>query len=170
MRTMLSFLALALPLVVRGFVTPKTFTFVGNIAPLGYFDPLGIAAKRNESTVKYFREAEIQHGRVAMMSFVTLAGLDLAFPDEVAINKLASLSPSEQSPYWFGVAAFELARMLKGWTNPAQSIFSLDDDYQPGNVFGISKDAYDEDRLNKELSNGRLAMLGCSIYMAQELL
>lgn len=170
MRTVMSFLVFVLPSLVSGFVTPKTFTYVGDIAPLGYFDPLGITTNRDESTVKYLREAELQHGRVAMLSFITLAGLDIAFPDELAINKLASLSATEQSPYWIGVAFFELARMFNGWTNPTKSIFTLDEDYQPGNVFRISEDAYDEDSLNKELSNGRLAMLGCTIYMVQEVM
>lgn len=170
MKTFFLFLVSVFPSLVSGLISPTKFTYVGNIAPLGYFDPLGISDNKSESTLKYLREAELQHGRVAMMSFITLAGLDCAFPDEPAINQLSHLSPLEQSPYWFGVAAFEFARMLNGWTNPTKALFTLNEDYQPGNVFKVSKEDYNEDSLNKELSNGRLAMIGCTIYMAQELM
>lgn len=168
MRTSTIFFLSSLPAMVSGFVSPSTFNYVGNIAPLGYFDPLGVATTRNESTVKYLREAELQHGRVAMMSFLTLAGLDLVSP-ELAIHQLSSLSAVEQTPYWFGVGAFEVARMLNGWTSPTESLFTLDEAYQPGNVFRRPKAGYTDVDLNQELSNGRLAMLGCLGYIAQEL-
>ena len=37
----------------------------GVIAPTGFWDPLGLAAKADEATLKRYREAEITHGRVA---------------------------------------------------------------------------------------------------------
>jgi hypothetical protein len=155
--------------MVSGFVSPTTFVYAGDIAPLGYFDPLGITDTKSESKVKYLREAELQHGRVAMLSFLTLAGLDLVSPD-LAINQLSSLSTIEQTPYWFGVGMFEVARMFNGWTSPTKGLFTLNESYQPGNVLLRSKEAYHEDDLNKELSNGRLAMVGCIGYIAQELI
>ena len=44
----------------------------GSIAPLGEFDPLEICypEEMSESDVKRLREAEVMHGRVAMMAFV----------------------------------------------------------------------------------------------------
>ena len=40
----------------------------GALAPTGLFDPLGFAAKANEDTLKRYREAELTHGRVAMLA------------------------------------------------------------------------------------------------------
>merc|ERR1712224_551468 len=46
------------------------FGLPGAVAPLGYFDPLGFCKGRDLVGVKRFREAEIMHGRVAMMATV----------------------------------------------------------------------------------------------------
>ena len=42
----------------------------GALAPVGYFDPLGFGEKANEATLKRYREAELTHGRVAMLATV----------------------------------------------------------------------------------------------------
>mmetsp|Transcript_15922 Transcript_15922/g.23479 ORF Transcript_15922/g.23479 Transcript_15922/m.23479 type:complete len:138 (-) Transcript_15922:556-969(-) len=42
----------------------------GVIAPTGFWDPLGLAAKADDATLKRYREAEITHGRVAMLATV----------------------------------------------------------------------------------------------------
>ena len=53
---------------------------------------------------------------------------------------------------------------------PSETVhFKLKKDYQPGNVLKMSDDMYSADMLNKELSNGRLAMLGAMGYICQEL-
>ena len=43
-------------------------TIPGAIEPTGLFDPLGFAAKADEGTLKRYREAELTHGRVAMLA------------------------------------------------------------------------------------------------------
>lgn len=40
----------------------------GALAPVGIFDPLGFADKADEATLKRYREAELTHGRVAMLA------------------------------------------------------------------------------------------------------
>ena len=40
----------------------------GSLAPAGEFDPLGFATDADLDTVKRYREAEVQHGRVAMLA------------------------------------------------------------------------------------------------------
>ena len=40
----------------------------GALEPVGLFDPLGFAAKADEPTLKRYREAELTHGRVAMLA------------------------------------------------------------------------------------------------------
>lgn len=148
-----------------------TFNYVGDMPPVGYFDPLGISDNLNEDMLKYIREAELQHGRVAMYSMLVLPTLDLVDKKTLAIDKLASMSLEEQLPYWIGAACFECARMGAGWENPfiqKNAFFKLSEDYQPGNVLKLPSTMYSEDDLKKELSNGRLAMIGSLGYIAQE--
>ena len=40
------------------------FGLPGSLAPVGDFDPLGFAANADLGTIKKYREAELQHGRV----------------------------------------------------------------------------------------------------------
>lgn len=43
-------------------------TLNGISGPLGYFDPLSLAATAKPADVKRWREAELTHGRVAMLA------------------------------------------------------------------------------------------------------
>lgn len=150
----------------------KSFNYVGDIDPVGYFDPIGISDNVDEDMIKYMREAEIQHGRVAMYSMIVLPTLDILDKKTLAIDKLSSMSVDEQLPYWIGAACFECARMGAGWENPfieKNSFFKLSDNYQPGNVLKLPEYMYNNEYLNKELANGRLAMFGSLGYIAQEL-
>ena len=149
----------------------SSFNYQGDIRPVGYFDPANIAGSLSEKDLKYVREAELHHGRVAMMAFLGLTGLDLV-QDKLAINFLYDLTWEQQFPFWFGVGCYEFARMGAGWKNPFVengAYFKLDGDYQPGNVLKLPDDMYSDVRLNRELSNGRLAMLGTLGYIAEEL-
>lgn len=38
---------------------------VGALKPVGFWDPLGFAAKADDNTLRRYREAELTHGRVA---------------------------------------------------------------------------------------------------------
>jgi hypothetical protein len=40
-------------------------TLVGALEPVGFFDPLGFAAKADDNTLRRYREAELTHARVA---------------------------------------------------------------------------------------------------------
>merc|ERR1712003_433836 len=42
----------------------------GALPPVGLFDPLGFAAKADDATLLRYREAEVTHGRVAMLAAV----------------------------------------------------------------------------------------------------
>merc|ERR1711971_290401 len=42
----------------------------GALPPAGFFDPLGLAEKATDATLARYREAEVTHGRVAMLATV----------------------------------------------------------------------------------------------------
>merc|ERR1711966_380498 len=51
----------------------KAFTvdnMTGALPPVGFFDPAGFAANADERTLKKYREAEVTHGRVAMLAVI----------------------------------------------------------------------------------------------------
>ena len=42
----------------------------GALAPVGAFDPLNLAEKATDATLQRYREAELAHGRVAMLATI----------------------------------------------------------------------------------------------------
>ena len=84
--------------------------------------------------------------------------------------------------YQIGIAALILAgeftTMLRGYKNPftdgSPSAFKLRDDYQPGDMgfhlADVLSDSAFVDLSNKELNNGRLAMIASLGMIVQELI
>jgi hypothetical protein len=162
----------------------------GAIAPLGEFDPLEICypKEQGESEVKRLREAEIMHCRVAMLAFLgyltgeaidPFTGSSFLVPFEVhgpANQQLAQVAPLPFAALVLFVGACEIRRAQIGWVAPTEALFTLRDDYYPGDI-GFDPFQYKADMespedfekmQNKELSNGRLAMLAVAGFCAQE--
>ena len=157
-------------------VKPSTtsFKYSGDIPPLNYFDPLKINSETNykEERVKYWREAELQHGRVAMLGAVALPFIEFTKPGTMSIDYLSSFDSMMQSPFWLSMFFYECVRMSNGWVNPFVKdgkLFTLKDEYQPGNLFAYDADNVSEKLYNSELSHGRLAMLTCAHIIGSEL-
>ena len=145
----------------------KNSTFeCGAIEPLGFWDPLGVTNNMDPRLEKYMREAEQHHGRIAMMTSIGLPVLDLVDGDELAINAYNN-NPNELLFVIF--FSYEIARLLIQYENPKNMSFRLKEDVYPGNVFNYNVTQLSRDLVNKELSNGRLAMIASLGYMLQEL-
>jgi hypothetical protein len=163
-------------------------TIPGVIEPTGLFDPLGFAAKADEATLKRYREAELTHGRVAMLATVgflvgeAVESKTLLFNGEItgpAITHLAQVNPSFWLILGIGIARAELDRAEIGWVEPENVPVDkpglLRDDYIPGNIgfdpLGLKPQDPEEFLVmqTKELQNGRLAMLAAAGFLAQEL-
>merc|ERR1719333_1794935 len=50
----------------------KVLDMPGIVAPLGFFDPLGVSAGVPEGRLLFYREAELKHGRVCMLAILGL--------------------------------------------------------------------------------------------------
>merc|ERR1712166_415560 len=65
----------------------------GVLPPVGFFDPLGLAAKANDQLIRKYREAELTHGRIAMLAF-------LGFFVGEAVGKFSLFSWGKWLWYW----------------------------------------------------------------------
>lgn len=155
----------------------------GAISPLGFFDPLGFTKDMELLGVKRFREAEIMHGRVAMMATLgyvigestpTIAyGMNIHHT--IGNNQIPEIPGTVLFPFFLAINVIEAYRASKGWVEPGLGpIFTLRDNYYPGDIgfdpVGL-KPTESKDFANmqaKELSNGRLAMLAAAGMCVQE--
>ena len=155
----------------------------GALAPIGLFDPLTLS-DTDEATLKRYREAEVTHGRVAMLAVLgflvgeKVEGSSFLFDSQItgpAISHLAQVP----FPFWIttftAIAGCEIERANVGWVEPEKKLFALREGYNPGDLgfdpFGLKPKGDKELKAmqTKELQNGRLAMLAAVGFMAQEL-
>jgi hypothetical protein len=156
----------------------------GAISPLGFFDPIGFTKDMDLLGVKRFREAEVMHGRVAMMATLgyiigestpTIAyGMNLHHT--IGNNQIPEIPGTVLFPFFLAMNVAEAARASIGWVEPGLGpLFTLREGYYPGDIrfdpLGLKPtDAKEYANMQtKELSNGRLAMLAAAGMCAQEL-
>jgi len=151
------------------------------------FDPAGFAEGCSLDQMKLYREAEIQHGRVAMLASVGFLVGEWVHPlfglggqEILAIDSLGEVRkvfPEFFEILTLAIGTIELGRALIGWVPPNQveSNQRLNADYYPGDIgfdpLGLKPDDADEFETlhTKELNNGRLAMIAIAGFVAQEL-
>jgi len=142
-------------------ISMKIEGMVGDCAPLGFFDPLGFSKDASPETMKKFREAELKHGRVAMLACFGMISADATslFPrvfNDFSSNPLAAVTQTPKLG-WLQIGTFIMFIEVLGIINSRRP------DYEPGNFLGTSQwemDATWESYQTKELNNGRLAMFG----------
>jgi len=162
-------------------------SLLAGITRLGYFDPLGFSTDISGGKLLFYREVELKHGRVAMLAsvgilvgehFHPLFGGDIDVPAYLAFQQ----TPLET--FWPAVVAAiaipEIFSVFK-FENPAEQnpltgeYWKMKDDHEPGDLgfdpLGLKpKDPKElKEMQNKELNNGRLAMIAAAGMIAQEL-
>jgi hypothetical protein len=159
----------------------------GILPPVGFFDPLNLAAKADEATIKRYRESELAHGRVGMLAVIgflvgeKVEGSSFLFDASI---KGPAITHITQVPFGFlplligAIGAYEVYRSLDGWVNPLELPIDqagrLKDDYTPGDLkfdpLNLKPETPDAlfAMQNRELQNGRLAMLAAAGFIAQE--
>lgn len=134
---------------------------IGAVAPLGFFDPLDFSKVGDEDGFRNLRASEIKHGRVAMMAsvgllgqhFIKLPGFEKVPAGFKALtNGVGILGPVTNSMVGFLELVVISGFMELAWREDKQK--------EPGNYgnpLGIPM--YNEDMRNKEINNGRFAMI-----------
>eukprot|EP00629_Pelagomonadales_sp_RCC1024_P009686 CAMPEP_0119262096 /NCGR_PEP_ID=MMETSP1329-20130426/1922_1 /TAXON_ID=114041 /ORGANISM="Genus nov. species nov., Strain RCC1024" /LENGTH=204 /DNA_ID=CAMNT_0007261705 /DNA_START=69 /DNA_END=683 /DNA_ORIENTATION=+ len=156
----------------------------GILDPTGFFDPLGLSEGVSASELKRYREAELTHGRVAMLASVGfLVGESGATPlfehkiDGIAINQFWQVPTGFWPVILLFIAVPETFRALRGWMEPTkpENYFQLRPEYVPGDLdfdpLGLKPEDPEELKAmqTKELQHGRLAMLAAAGMIVQEL-
>ncbi|GFH57610.1 hypothetical protein CTEN210_14086 [Chaetoceros tenuissimus] len=159
----------------------------GALAPVGVFDPLGFAEKATDATLARYREAELAHGRVAMLAVIgflvgeKVEGSSFLFDAQIsgpAITHITQVPDGFWPVIIAFIGAYEAQRAQTGWVDPADCPVDqpglLRADYAPGDLkfdpFGLMPEDPEEFEImqTKELQNGRLAMLAAAGFLAQE--
>jgi light-harvesting complex I chlorophyll a/b binding protein 1 len=141
----------------------------GPTAPLENVDLFDQSVVAKGFQPVFLREAELKHGRLAMVASILLP-LSEQFSDNLGIHFFQDHPEFVELGLSFMFIS-EFSSMIRGWENPLVKPFALKEDYQPGDfglTFGVN-DASLGDQLDKELNNGRLAMVGVLGMMVQEL-
>jgi len=161
----------------------------GQLSPMGFWDPAGLSADLDEGKILFYREAELKHGRVSMLAalgflvgenFHPLFGGDIDVPSYVAFQAtplqvfwpavLVALTILEYP----AIGTFKAPVGEDGVYRDADS-FAISADRVPGDIgfdpLGLKPkdEAAFLEMQNKELNNGRLAMIAIAGFVAQEL-
>lgn len=134
--------------------------------------------KENHSVTKFIQEAELKHGRVAMVSTLTIPTIELLNGNHQGIYQLSSQSASFQLSLLGVFACSEIAQLLKAYEYPMNPMrwFNIKEEHTPGEYgfdpLGLyNKPSENATRYYKgiEQFNGRLAMLAAFGILVQEL-
>jgi len=151
----------------------------GATMPVKGFDPLGLATLGSESTLAWFRAAELKHSRVAMLAttgyLVQAAGVH--FPgmlsSDVSFESLSVMKPFDawdavpdlgKAQIYFTIFFAELVTEARGthYTKGGDMPTIV---FPPVN-FGSSDPEKMKLQQSRELNNGRLAMIAIMSFVA----
>ena len=149
---------------------------LGVQAPVGFWDPLGLAADGNLDKFKRRREIEIKHGRIAQAATVGYVMGDCAhLPGYLSVSQNIKFTDVPA-----GMGALK-AVPAAGWVQMflfigflELKIFKQDPNKDAGDVASGSWVRYDDPetksrKLLSEIKNGRLAMMAIMGMMVQEM-
>ena len=151
--------------------------------PFGFFDPIGMTKDLTPGQARYFREAEVKHGRVAMLAAVGfLVGEQFhpLFDGSVDVPSYVAFQATPLQEFWTGVVAtigiFEFFTIVQ-----VDGGFEIRDNFADGtkrvagdfmfDPLGLKpkSEAELEVMQQKEINNGRLAMVAIAGMVVQEL-
>ena len=169
---------------------PSTFvqTLPGISAPLGFFDPAGFCSDDNgaegaatEGKVRFYREVEIKHGRIAMLAalgFPIAEQFHPLFGGGIDTNSFSAFQQTPLQTFWPAVvgaiAVIEVLSIIPAFENPNVEGWAIRSDHAAGDLgfdpLGLkpTTEAEFKEMQTKELNNGRLAMIAIAGMVVQE--
>jgi hypothetical protein len=155
---------------------------VGQLPPMGFFDPAGFSTDLEPGKILFYREAELKHGRVCMLAslgflvgenFHPLFGGNIDGPSYIAFQQ------TPLQTFWplvlIALGAIEFQYSVPTFKDPANETFAIVPDrivgdlgFDPLNLKPKDEKEF-EIMQNKELNNGRLAMIATAGMVVQEL-
>jgi hypothetical protein len=158
----------------------KVQEMAGITAPMGLFDPIGMSARVPEGLLLFYREAELKHGRVCMLAvlgllvgeagaFIPILGEGIpAGTPAFELPQVAFAQKGAVEAFWPAVIG-AIGVIEWGWAISDEQKTRAPGDYQWDPLGMKPKDAKGLKELqDKELNNGRLAMLAAAGIIAQE--
>eukprot|EP01039_Chlorochromonas_danica_P005068 gene5068-5567_t len=147
---------------------------IGALPPLGFWDPLGFCQDENKVAFTQRRAAEVKHGRIAMLAVVGYVVAEYArLPGTIDLDGTTFQSlpngidalKAFPSVGWASIAFFIGFMELFGFKQVPGSVIG---DFGVG-VFGRPlEDRLKVDQANRELQNGRLAMVGITELLTHD--
>merc|ERR1712100_248954 len=165
----------------------------GVTGPLGFFDPLGFCSADDitEGKIKFYREVELKHGRVGMLAalgFVVGENFHPLFGGNIDVPAYLAFQETPLQTFWpavvfaiaipeiFSVFSFETPALFAGpLAKEGGMPWSIRSDFESGDLgfdpLGLKPTDPAEllAMQNKELNNGRLAMIAAAGMIVQEL-
>ena len=171
----MKFLSLLIPIAtifqVSAYQIP-TIRSIGSTKPLPNFDPLKLSKTQN---INKLQDAEIKHGRVAMLAAMGLLVQQNFHPllenaNSYAIyhyQDFAKEFPAFTPILLSIIGIFEGYSIQKAWNFPSKEFPSkLRENYIPGNLINME---VTDILKNQEINHGRLAMLVTFFFIVTEL-
>jgi len=154
----------------------------GITEPLGFFDPAGFSNDISDGKLRFYREVELKHGRLGMLAalgFVVAEQWHPLFGGDIDGPSYLAFQQTPLETFWgLVVGSIAIAELYSVFTfnNPAGGEpWSIREDHAEGdylfdplNLAPTDKEEFKQMR-NKELNNGRLAMLAAAGMIVQEL-
>merc|ERR1719502_698155 len=130
----------------------------GSLEPVPFFDPAGFCEGKSVDEIKMLREAEVTHGRVAMLATVGFIAQERGHflfvepekdigPAIRHLDEVRAVNPAFFELLTFAIGCAELYRALNGWIAPTSTsagkvslelpdgaLRALQADYYPGDI------------------------------------
>merc|ERR1719401_1348969 len=151
----------------------------GVLPPLNWFDPAGFTTDIDKNKLLFYREAEIKHGRICMsatLGFLVAERFHPVFGGAIDVPSVAAGKDARLLPFW--AAIFLLSAGVESQSFDRASYGTdgeLADGEEPGDIgydpLGLlpSDPEELEEIQNKEILNGRFAMISLLGMVAEEL-